>query len=86
MEYYSNTDKTKFIATNKTMCAILTKSGICYNASIYTFPYRKNSDEQLVDSTAEEFMSCYDQQTAMMVDFTTKVEKRGVAILLPEAS
>lgn len=85
MQYYSNPERTKLIATNKAICAVITRSDICQNVSAYTIPYNKAAEEQLEVIDEQTFKEAYDSVTAFMTDLFIQTNGKGLSALLSDA-
>lgn len=85
MKFYSNSDRSKLIATNQTICSVITRSSICQNICTYTIPYNKGDDEQLDEIDEQSFKEAYDCVTAFMADlFIQPTGGKGVGALLTD--
>lgn len=86
MQYYSNIERTKLIATSNAICSVITISNICQNVSTYTIPYSKSNDEQLESIDEQTFKEAYDNVTAFMADmFIQPTSGKGLGALLTDA-
>lgn len=85
--YYVSKDQTRHIATDKSRCAIVTKTDAGTTVSTFKFPFVKQNGELYDESTGEEFIKAYDDLTDFVASLSEpkQTNGKGVRTLLPEA-
>ncbi len=87
MRFYRNRDYNSLIATDDSVCVIISKGKWVNNITLYQVPYHKEPNQIIEESTYEEFFQAYDSITAFITTIAEFKDKngKGLRALLTDA-